>query len=253
MFKQLKYEIKARGTLRLAALGTVILLNAGMALIFGALGVLGMAGNVLSIVISSVSLAALLLIGLLNDFDAIHRLFVAPAAYLPLLTPVKPWKLLASRTIVNFVQDILFVAVGVLGLFLQIGMAAGFPTLRITGLFPYWFESITYGIMFLFDYFFLILTIYFAVALTRTVLAGVRGRTLLAVLAAFGCFYLHNLLNIALYPLNNGTVFQYGPFIAFSINSGSLAGGIASIALAIFRCAALFFATTKLMERKMNV
>ncbi len=253
MFKQLKYELMARGTLRLAALGAVILINLGLALIFGGLGVWGDAGEAFAITISSLCMLALMLVALLNDVDALQRLFVAPAAYLALLPPVKPWKLLASRTAINFVQDIVFSAVGILGVCLQVGMYGNFMDFHVSLTPQDWYQAILYGITFIFDYWFLILAIYFGVALTRTVLVGLKGRTALGVLSVFACLWLHNVVNIVLYPFSNGTARSISVFLAFTVDIASIPGGIAMIVLSILKCAALFYATTKLMERKLNV
>lgn len=256
MFKQLAYEFRVRRSLRLITLAAVVAFDLALYFLFARGNMLGAAGHVLAIVFSSLSLATLLAIGLFCDFDAVHRLFAPPAAYHVQLAPVSPFSLLGSRVLINLVQDLVFVIVGVCGLLLQ--LTAIFPpedgfTFATIAQVLFAPEQLTYLIQSALVYIQLVLVIYFGVTLSSTLLGSMRGRKPLAVLIAIALMYVLPQLNLVLFPLNNGTVFQYGVFMTFEILPLPSLAAFLMLALELVKCVALYLVSGKLMERKLNI
>lgn len=258
MRKQLYYEMRALGTLRLVCLVGIILLNAALVAIFGYGNILGMPGRVLSVTLSSVALGAVVIAAIVLDIDAMRRLFVTPSAYAVHLTPSRGYHLLGSRLIIAVVQDVFLLFFGILGVVLQ-AMVLGNPSSAFQ-VFADLFAAVirhprislfVVGIVLL-SYTQLLATIYFGATLSRTLFASKRGRVLLSVLATIAASYVLSLLNAALLPFAD-SVGWYGLAITAHFHVFTTPALVAILAIQLVRTAALFISSSLLIERRINL
>lgn len=258
MRKQLYYEMRALGTLRLVCLVGIILLNAALMAIFGLGNVLGMAGRVLSVTLSSVALGAVVIAAIVLDIDALRRMFVTPSAYAVHLTPSRGWHLLGSRLLIAVLQDIFLLFFGIFGVVLQALLLANsdsafqvfsdiFATLLNHGNITVFVSCAV-----LLGYAELLTTIYFGATLSRTLFSSLRGRVLLSVLVTLAVSYVLSLTNVALLPFAD-SVSQYGLAISAHFSKVSGPATIVILAVQLVRIAALFVSSSLLIERRINL
>lgn len=258
MSKQIYYEIRAQGHLRMIALAGTLALNVAMALIFGYADVLGTAGRILSVVFSGIMCMVALILSVVITNDSFRRLFNAPAAYAIHLTPVPGWKLLGSRLLVSIVQDLLILIVSVVGVVMQslilANTAVDFSGLReIFMLHPEVVSFIWRGVLVLaLGILYLYVLTYFYQTFARTILNNVFARKFLSLIATIVIVYLLSLLDIAMFPLAEST-FNYGAFLHLQFSPFSNGALIAWSAIMIVRIAALFVATSYMLQRRINL
>ncbi|MFV0399901.1 MAG: hypothetical protein ACK5LX_04680 [Oscillospiraceae bacterium] len=97
----------------------------------------------------------------------------------------------------------------------------------------------------------LMLAVYFGCALAKSLFFRSRIRGFLGALSVVAVMYLSNILNLVLglfLPTS-----RFGPFISLSVTVGFNAGTIAYILLLLVEIAVLFFTTSRLIERKINL
>jgi len=245
MRNQFKYSARPYWRQRLFAFAAVVVINVFFG-VCGALGPYNFIGGIAAIVLSSLSLCALLVVSIIADFESIRDLFSAPMGYGAFLTPVPRWKILLGRAAPIVVQDVAGLAVGATGMLVQMLILSDInPTVSYIGLSP----AVWSLVAFLLGYSRFVLALFFGCTLSHSVFFPLRGRGFLAFLATVLALYLCSLADLALVPF--GAMRQAGVFISISIYGGL--GSIVYILLQLVKIAALFCATSYLMERKINL
>lgn len=246
MFVQCKYGVRQGLNQRMIGLGATVLLNIGF-LLFGTViggGILHTTG----IVFSSLAMCALFIVNIIADVEIIRSIFTAPIGYNVLMTPVAGWKILLGRVLPMVLLDLASLAVATAGIVLQALQMAGDSSMDL-GSDP---ASIGWFALILFvNYFALMMAILFGCALSKSVFFRTRARGFLGFLAVCATLYVMNLLDLALGVV--APVQRYHMLFAISIHTGFNAGMIGYLVLGIAKTAALFFATSYLIERKVNL
>lgn len=236
MLTQIKYALRDQITLRGTALVAAIVVNLLLRLIFGH-------ESNTQMVISSLLLCGMLIICFISDLEAIRSLFRAPISYLTALAPVRSGKILFSRTLVIFLGDILCMAVGIWGILIQMEPP-------YDGSFE-WMDLL-FCLIYTLYYLQFILTFFFGASIARSFLSGFKANGFISFLISIAVLYLLTLFDYILIPLSSSTS-QYGINTSIMIDFGINAATLVFIALLVFKSALLFFATTYLMERKINL
>lgn len=245
MLNQFKYSVRPYWNQRLIALAATVAIN----VLFGVCGAMGLynaGGQITAVLFSSLSLCALFVVNIIADFECVRHLFSAPRGYHVFLTPVPRWKILLGRVLSIVVLDMLSLAIGILGVTTQSLILA--DTANLYGHTDFsaagWLSVIL-----LIHYALLVLALFFACTLSRSVFFPVRGRGFLALLATVIVLYLFSLVDLALIPF--GAVYRFGAFITVSVYAGP--GMLAYIVLLLAKAFALFYVTSLMMERKINL
>lgn len=248
MRAQFKYSLRAYLTPRAIALSAVLV----MCLVFGLLGyndIYGYGGKVTAVVLSALGLFGILVVCFITDFEMLRGLCTAPAGYVTLLTPVKSWKLILPRVITILVEDMLCLIAGITGVAIQGLIVSGYTGDMFWGEFDW---SFLWGLaVILLGYIFLIMIVLFCIVLSKSLFYSRRIGTFLAVLATIATAYVFNLLNFVLAPF--GAVDSVGIFYNISLIAGPTLGMAAYSLLSLCKSAALFLASSYLMERKINI
>ncbi len=178
-----------------------------------------------------------------------NHLFKAPQGYSVHLFPVKGWKLLLSRTIAIVAQD-------AVGLILSVS-AVTYLALKLGGVGERVSEYVgaeTYicgALLFIVAYLLIVLAAAFARTLSASVFFKLKGRGVLSLLVTIAALYALSFLNFLAAPF--GFVQNYGSMFHITVGAGLSAGMIAYMLANLLQCAALFLASSYLMERKINL
>lgn len=244
MYNQIKYAARQNLSQRLIAVGFTVLLN----IAFGICGMLKLYGNngyLTAITLSSLSFCAILVVNIIVDFELVRSLYTAPSGYLSALTPTPGWKILLGRLIPTVLLDFLGFAVGIAGILLQSynGMALESADINWPDI---WFWIIT-----LLNYLQLVLVIYFACAVTKSLFFRLRLKGFLGFLTVIVVLYAYQLVDLLLIPF--ATVTRTFLFVSIVLHLGANIGTVLYVALILVKIAALFFTTSYLIERKINL
>lgn len=253
MKAQFKYAFLQEITLRAAALAAVLLLN----LVFGILGYIGVLSNglmITAVTFSSLALCGVFTVNIIADIGSIKSLFGTPEGYLSALTPVKGWKILLARTVSIICQDFISLFIGIFGVVWQSFVLSGLIGWGIDysdytgGNIP---DIICGFLILLLGYAYIIMFIVFSAALKNSIFFGVPGRSWLSLASVAAVAWVFNLLNFVLAPF--GEVGNWRMFYYIGIPYGFNAGTVAWFLIASARIAALFIASSILLERKNNL
>ncbi len=205
--------------------------------------------HIVGVSLSGVALCALFIFQILSDASIDRYLFKAPHGYSANLLPVRGWKLLLSRTVAIVAQD-------VVGLMLAIA-GSTYLSLRLGGegerVFRYFdAEAILTGaLFFIAGYTLIVLAVAFARVLSASVFFKTKGRGVLSLLVTIAALYALSFLNFLAAPF--GYLQSYGTTFLISVDYGMSAGTLAYLIALLAQCAVLFFVSSHIMERKINL
>jgi len=249
MLRQYSLSLKTRFSLRLAASGLMIALNIIFA-ICGLTGIYGSAGKITAVTLSALIFCAWLVVCVLADYEIVKSLFSAPKGYHIFLAPVSSRKILLSRLAAILTWDIPGFVIGVFGIVVQSFLLAETPfstLLQIRN--P--INEIFFIILAILQYLLVFLTIFLMAAFTKSIFFSKRARALLGILSGIVICYVMTFFDLILVPFT--TVSRYGLSLSLSISTTNyLAMGI-YLVLTLIKAAILFYITSYLMERKINI
>lgn len=252
MKAQFKYAFQQGLTLRLAAFAILVIMN----VVFGVLGYFGLWGEpgmITAVTLSSLALFGIFTVNIIVDMRSLKDVFGTPDGYLHALTPVKSWKILLARTVAIVCQDFITLFAGIFGIVWQAMVLSG----DIGFGFNYsHYESsnsnaVTGLIVLLLGYAYIIMLIVFGSSLKNSVLSGIPGRSWLALLGVAATAWIFNLFNFVVAPF--GTVDHWRIFYSITLPGGWYMGFIVYALLFSVKIAALFIASSTLLERKNNL
>ena len=249
MLRQYSLSLKTRISLRLALLVFMIALNIIFALC-GLTGIYGTAGNITAVTLSSLAFCAWLVVCVLADYEIIKSLFSAPKGYHIFLAPVSSRKILFGRLAAILTWDIPGFVIGVVGIMVQTFLLSDISFSVFNGI-----KNPVGEIMLLLagllQFILLFLIIFLMTALTKSIFYSNRVRALLGILGGILIYYIMSWFDLILLPFT--TFNRYGLTLSINITSGNyLAMGI-YLALLLLKAAILFYITSYLMERKINI
>ncbi|MDR2571109.1 MAG: hypothetical protein LBD23_12600 [Oscillospiraceae bacterium] len=253
---QFKYAFMTGLQLRGIAFAVISVMNL-VFIILGMLGALPFAAKITAVSLAGVAISVMMVINIICDVSIIRRMFTAPGAYLYALTPTHRWKTLFASTITMFAKDIVTITTSIIGVtWLSLILAGEFAddvTLRLIWetilanssdiLFGLWFVA-----LFIAGYLLIIMIITFCITARKSIFYQKRAGGLLTALLALATIYVVNIMALALAPFSD--VVRWGFMFTVYISRSGL---IAYVFLTLTQAAALFYATSKLMERKMNI
>jgi len=251
VLKQIYYSVRDRLSIRLTAL----LVTLGINLLFLLLTIGANPGSgvmITSVVFSSLALAYLIIANLFVSLAGIHQVFSAPMSYHTLLVPVPGWKIILSRVIPAAVIDMAMMAIGISLVVWQSFRLAGIPGFTIMQHYTA-AQDILFGVVgALVVYMFFLVAFCFFRVLSKSLLSGVPLRNLLSVLLTFAAIWVvGSLTNLLLLPF--GRVDILGGFLVHISLVSSPITHFMMILVFLLQAAALFVASARLMERRLNV
>lgn len=251
MAKQYSISLKTRLYLRSTVFVLMILLNTIFA-VCGLTGIYGSAGTIsmTAVTFSSLIFCTWLVVCVLADYEIIKSLFSAPKGYHTFLAPVAGWKILLGRLAAILTWDIPGFVIGVVGIVIQSFVFSKLPFSRL-------FESgnpgweIIFILIAVLQFILLLLTIFLMAAFAKSIFFSIKIRALLGALGGILVCYVMSWLDLILIPFSGFE--RKGISLIIQISSSDyLAAGIYLI-LTLLKAAVLFYITSYLLERKVNI
>jgi hypothetical protein len=219
----------------------------------GSLGRLPVPAHITAVSLGGVAIAVMFAANIICDVSVIRRMFAAPEAYLYLLTPVPRRKILLASVITMLAMDFITMAVAITG---EVWLSFNFTGLEWNMIFSALKQNssdllfVIWGIPLLIaGYLLIMMIILFAVTAKRSIFFKMPASGLLAFLLACACFYAVSLLQLILIPFSS--VQRYGLLIIVNVNNSAALPVL--VLLTLLEAAGLFFVTSKLMERRINI
>jgi hypothetical protein len=255
MKAQFKYALRSGLSLRAAAFAIMALINLPFGLL-GYLGFLGYGAMVVAVILSSLAFCGVFAVNIIADVGSLKFIFGTPHGYLHALTPVKSWKTLLARTAAIVIEDSIAICAGVLGIAWQslnlADEAIGISTLNISVSGYDSFFSALAGIgVSLILYAYVLMLVVFGVTLKQSVFAGLRGKSVLALLCVAAAVWVLSLADFLLVPF--GALTNWGMFFYIELPGGFGAGSMVYVILLMARVSALFAASAAMIERKIEL
>jgi hypothetical protein len=252
MKAQFKYAFMTGINIR-GIIFAVIFAMMAIFIILGLLGGMPVPAHITAVSLGGVAIAVMFAANIYSDVSIIKRMFAVPEAYLHLLTPVPRRKILLASVITMLVMDFITMAVVITG---QVWLSFNLTGFKWNAILsaartnPYDLLLAAWGILeFIAGYLLLMMIILLGVTAKKSIFFKLPASGLLAFLLACACVYAFSLLQLILAPF--GTVLRNGLLIIVNINNA--AGLLVISLLTVLEAAGLFFATSKLMERRMNI
>ena len=252
MKTQFKYAFMAALNIRGPVFAVIFLMNS-VFIIFGSPGLLPFPAHVTAVSLGGVAIAVMFAANIGSDVIMARRIFIAPDAYLQMLTPVPRGKILLANVLVMALFDLLTLFFVI---FTEVWMAFNLAGLGIRQMVWEIFSAnltyVSHGLwlvmMLTAGYFLVMMIIMFCVTAKKSFLFKKPASGFLAFLVACVCFYINHLLQIVLAPF--GEVSMHGPIIVITAASGAAFPVLLILTLA--EAAVLFAITSKLLE-KVNI
>ena len=253
MKAQFKYAFLAGLYIRGPVFAVIFLMNS-VFIILGSLGLLPYAAHITAVSLCGVSIAVMTGANIAGDVFIARRMFGVPGVYLDMLTPVPRWKIMLASLITMLVMDLItMIYVITAQVWLSFNMIGG-------GIHEVFWETIHehsthlihvlwVALLIIAAYLLTITVILFCATMKKSIFFKLPASGLLAVLLAFGCFYVCTLLHLLLAPL--GVIDRYGLiFVLTFVNDIALP---LLVLLTLLEAAVLFVLTSKFLERKINL
>jgi hypothetical protein len=249
VFKQLKYAFKHGVSVRYISFGIVLAINA----VFGFLalsGVLGFAASVTAVSLSGTGLGAVVITNIIADIQSLGAVFGSPSGYTYALTPVKSSKILFARISAIVIQDVVTIAVNIVGTVWLSFYLAGMSAIEIGDLLNMSgaFQNFVGFIFEFIQYLYIFTLIIFCVILRKSVFFTSKIKTLLAVLCGIAVYWILSFLDFLLLPF----AAVDGWFMFYNITVFDEFGMLIFAGITLLKAAVLFIASSKLMERRIN-
>ncbi|MDR0323225.1 MAG: hypothetical protein LBI12_02105 [Treponema sp.] len=253
MKAQFKYAIISGLYVRGPVFIVVFIMNT-VFVILGSLGLLPFAAKVTAVSLGGVAIAVMFAANIIGDVAIANRMFSKPTAYLYALTPEPRWKTLFASVITMAVMDIVTMAIVITEEVWLSLILAGDNILNIVletmkenapdVLFGFW-----YVLLLAAGYLLMMMIILFCVTAKKSIFSNAPASGLLAFLLACGCIYAVNLLSLILVPF--GIVERFNIFIILTFTSRMVIPFL--VLLTLLEAAGLFFITSKLLEKRVNI
>lgn len=248
MPRLIKHMIRISFAQRMTALVATVAINLFF-IIWNAFDPNNLALNIVAVSLSGCSLAALFIVQVISDATINRSLFKSPVGYMTQLTPTPGWKLLLSQTIAIVIPDVIGLFVGITGV-TYLSLKLGQVDSQVYRYFDV--QTVVWGLIFFTLFYLLIsLAICFARALRASVFYKLRFKGLLSLLSALAALYVLHFADLLVAPF--GYLTSYGTLFSISVGYGFNAGTIAYMLVMLLKSAALFFVTSHLIERKINL
>ena len=238
--------------------GVTFLILVSMYLAFiipGSLGLLPMPAQITAVSVGVVGIALMAVINIINNVYILRRMVTPPGAFLYALTPVPRWKTLLSSILMVTIMDIVTLTVVIIG---EVWLALNLAGVKFWGILSGVsiqgsdiFIALGFITMIIVGYLLVIMIIMFAITAKKSFLFKLPASGFLALLISFACVYVVSLLPLALLPFGSlSYIDRYGPFIMITAGTKLIP---VYVLLLLLAATGLFAATSKLMERKMNL
>ncbi len=192
-------------------------------------------------------------VNIIADGQGLETIFGSPKGYLNIMTPVKSWKMLLPRVVTYTIEDFIGLAIAVCGVVVQ-GLAYdnAFGDVFNVNFTAQDFRSAFFGLLMGFlGYAYIIMVVTFGLSIKSAFFSGRRFGGLLAVLCTVAVVWVFNLFNFVLAPL--GSLSNWNNFFAITLNLNSALHLLAYSAVSFIKVAALFTASSVLIERRINL
>jgi hypothetical protein len=252
MKAQFKYAFRTGIHIRGVVFAAIFVMMA-VFIILGSLGLMPVAAHITAVSLGGVAVGIMFATNIWSDIGIVRRIFAAPEAYLYLLTPVPRRKILFASVITMLAMDFITMAVVITG---EVWLSFNFTGLEWDIIFSFFKRNpsdlfyVLWGTpLVITGYLLIMMIILFAVTAKKSIFYKMPASGLLAFLTACACFYAVSLLQLILALF--GTVQRYGLFIIVNVNNNAALPVF--VLLTLLEAAGLFFVTSKLMERRMNI
>lgn len=248
-----KHTIRSGLTFRGVAFAVIFVLNS-IFVTFGSLGKLPLAAQIVAVSLGGLMVTVMFAANIIGDVFILRRMFGSPASYLQMLTPVHRGKILFASVATMAVMDLFSMAFVIAAQTVNALNLAGSGVWEKIGEFIRSNDSyLLYGLwlilLLIAAYLLLVMIILFCITVRKSLFFKMSAAGFLSFLLAIGCFYVVSLLQFALAPF--GDVQRHGLMFIITLDSPAVLPVF--ILLTLLEAAALFFATLKLLERKINL
>jgi hypothetical protein len=252
MKAQFKYAFLAGIYARTYVFAVIFTMNL-VFITLGSAGLLPFAAHITAVSLGGVAIAVMMAFNIAGDVAIARRMFSVPEAYLHALTPAPRWKILLASIVAMMTLDFITMAVVITGeVWLSLTFAGVWNTvidfIRGGMDFPYFLYGLQFILLLIAGYLLTMTFILFCVTAKKSIFYKSRYPFLMTLLLACGCIYVLSLLLLILAPF--GSVGRFGIFIIISLSDTALPF---YILLTLLKAAGLFYLTSKLMERRMNI
>ncbi|MCL2264525.1 MAG: hypothetical protein FWC22_00670 [Treponema sp.] len=253
MKTQFKYAIKAGLFFRGPAFAVIFIMNT-VFIILGSLGLLPLPAHITAVSLCGVSIAVMFAANIAGDVSIGRRMFLAPGAYLDMLTPVPRWKILLASIITMTVMDVItLTCVIVAQVWLSFNMIGNdMHQMFWSGVLAHGahlFHILWFILLAIVSYILLLTVIIFCVTMKKSIFFKLPASGFLAVLLAFACFYVISLLQLVMIPFSE--VQRHLFIIYLTVNSPAAIPFY--VLFTLLEAAGLFVLTSKLLERRINL
>lgn len=253
MKAQFKYAFLSGLYVRGAAFAVILIMDV-IFITLGSLGMLPLAAHITAVSLGGAAVAVMLAANIGGDVMISRRMFSAPEAYLYALTPVPRARMLFASVIAMAAMDIFTMAFVITAeVILSFNLVGGeiWQTVRnfLNENPLYLSYGLSYILTLISGYFLMMMIILFSVTMKHSLLYKMKASGFLSLLTAFGCIYIASLSQLLLTPFSD--IQRQGLMII--VSPGNTAGIIMLTLLILLEAAGLFFLTSKLMERKINL
>ena len=224
-------------------------------ILLSSFGFLPFAAHVTAVSLGGVAIAIMLALNIIGDISIASRMYHSPDAYVNMLTPIPRWKILFTSVITMTGMDIITMATVIYQeVWLSLSLAGN---QRIISAFVWAIRNnpsdmliIIWGILLLIaGYLLVLMIIFFCVTAKKSIFYKIPASGLLTFLLACGLLYILSLPQAVFIPF--GTIERFSIFFVINLS------GTAVIPIAFFilllEAAVLFYITSKLMERRINL
>lgn len=249
MLRQYSLSLKTNYYLRLGMFLVMIALN----VVFAALGLIGIwstAGKIVAVTFSSIFFCVWLVTSIISDYETAKSVYTPPKGYHLFLAPVPAWKILLGRIAAILTWDVTGFIIGVFGITVQSFILADVSFSKLFEIRqPVWIAY--FLILGLLQFVLMLLVIFLMAALTKSIFYSFKGRSLFGIGSGLLIAYVLHLLNLILMPFT--TVNRHGMTLALNITSHNGFAAAVYLGLTFVKIAAVFYITSYLMERRINV
>jgi len=247
------YAFRAGASPRLIVFAVILVMNLAF-IVPGLFGILPTAALITAVSLSGTAIAVMAVFNIIGDVSIGNTMFSTTSAPFYALTPAPRRNTLLASVIAMFVMDFVTMVFSIASVvFLSINLGNQFMDYNIwetmSGGFGLDAQNILVPlVLFIAYYLFFLMLIMFCKTFRKSVLYNKHAGGFLAFLIAVGIFYLSTTSALLLAPFGSVTRL----YVFFTVNVGFLGMGLYALLHLIF-AAVMFYLTSRLMERKMNI
>ena len=247
------YAFRAGASPRLIVFAVILVMNLAF-IIPGLFGVLPTAALITAVSLSGTAIGVMAVFNIIGDISIGNTMFSASGATFYALTPAPRRNTLLASVIAMTVMDFITMALSITAVvILSITLGNQFTDFSVweamRGNIGIDTQNVLVPLALLLTfYLFIMMLIMFCRTVRKSVLYNKHAGGFLTFLIAFGIFYLSSASALLLAPF--GTVTRI--YMFFTVTVGLFGMGMYALLLLIF-AAVMFYLTSRLMERKMNI